>query len=382
MTFDDFLQVMVDRNASDIYFTVNSPPMYRIEGITQPIGDGQFSPRDLEIFSRSIMTERQWNDFVEQKEMNLARSVPKLGRFRINIFWQRNSIALVVRKIVVEIPSIAQLGLPEILTDIIMTKRGLVLVVGATGSGKSTSLAAMIDHRNASAPGHIISVEDPIEFIHPHKRSVVNQREVGFDTHSFHAALKSAMRQAPDVILIGEVRDQETMEAAITFADTGHLCLATLHSTNANQAFERILNFFPETRHPQVLLQLSLNLRAIISQRLVLGKNGRRVPALEIMMDTPRIKELIQRGEVGTIKEAMEQAAQEGCQTFDMALYDLYSANKIDLEQALMNADSVNNLRLKIKVNEKKDAASEGKIESGGFRIEGVSQPARRFGRL
>jgi twitching motility protein PilU len=382
MTFDDFLQVMVDRNASDIYFTVNSPPMYRIEGITQPIGDGQFSPRDLEIFSRSIMTERQWNEFVEQKEMNLARSVPKLGRFRINIFWQRNSSALVVRKIVVEIPSIAQLGLPEILKDIIMTKRGLVLVVGATGSGKSTSLAAMIDHRNESAPGHIISVEDPIEFIHPHKRSVVNQREVGFDTHSFHAALKSAMRQAPDVILIGEVRDQETMEAAITFADTGHLCLATLHSTNANQAFERILNFFPETRHLQILLQLSLNLRAIISQRLVLGRNGRRVPALEIMMDTPRIKELIQRGEVGTIKEAMEQAVQEGCQTFDMALYDLYAADKIDLEQALMNADSVNNLRLKIKVNEKKEAASEGKIESGGFRIEGVSQPARRFGRL
>jgi len=382
MTLQDFLQVMVDRNASDIYFTVGSPPMYRIEGITQPVGDGQFSPRDLEILARSIMTERQWSEFVEQKEMNLALSISKLSRFRVNVFWQRGSIALVVRKIVVEIPSIAQLGLPEILKDIIMTKRGLVLVVGATGSGKSTSLAAMIDHRNTSAHGHIISVEDPIEFVHPHKRSIVNQREVGFDTHSFHAALKSAMRQAPDVILIGEVRDQETMEAAITFADTGHLCLATLHSTNANQAFERILNFFPETRHPQILLQLSLNLRAIISQRLVLGKNGRRVPALEIMMDTPRIKELIQRGEVGTIKEAMEQAAQEGCQTFDMALYDLYAAGTIDLEQALMNADSVNNLRLKIKVNEKKEAASAGKIESGGFRIEGVTQPARRFGRL
>ena len=325
MTFQDFLQVMVDRNASDIYFTVNAPPMYRIEGITQPIGDGIFSPKDLEI--------------------------------------------------------LAQLGLPHSLKDIIMSKRGLVLVVGATGSGKSTSLAAMIDHRNSAVPGHIISVEDPIEFVHPHKRSVINQREVGFDTHSFHAALKSAMRQAPDVILIGEIRDQETMESAITFADTGHLCLATLHSTNANQAFERILNFFPETRHPQILLQLSLNLRAIVSQRLALGKNGRRVAVLEVMQDTPRIKELIQRGEVGTIKEAMEQSAQEGSQTFDMALYELYAAGKIDLEQALMYADSVNNLRLKIKVNEKKDAAVGGKVEAGGFRIEGAGQPARRFER-
>lgn len=381
MAFQDFLQVMVDRNASDIYFTVESPPMYRIEGITQPIGDNKFSPKDLEILARSIMTEHQWGEFIAQKEMNLALSISKLSRFRVNAFWQRGTIGLVVRKIVVNIPTLAQLGLPETLKDIIMTKRGLVLVVGATGSGKSTSLAAMIDHRNTSAPGHIISVEDPIEFVHPHKRSIVNQREVGFDTHSFHSALKSAMRQAPDVILIGEIRDQETMESAITFADTGHLCLATLHSTNANQAFERILNFFPETRHPQILLQLSLNLRAIVSQRLALGKNGRRVAVLEVMQDTPRIKELIQRGEVGTIKEAMEQSAQEGSQTFDMALYELYAAGKIDLDQALMNADSVNNLRLKIKVNEKKEAASTGKVEAGGFRIEGGNQPGRRLER-
>lgn len=381
MAFQDFLKIMVDRNASDVYFTVESPPMYRIEGITQPIGDSKFSPKDLEILARSIMTEHQWGEFIAQKEMNLALSISKLSRFRVNAFWQRGTIGLVVRKIVVDIPTLAQLGLPETLKDIIMTKRGLVLVVGATGSGKSTSLAAMIDHRNTSAPGHIISVEDPIEFVHPHKRSIVNQREVGFDTHSFHSALKSAMRQAPDVILIGEIRDQETMESAITFADTGHLCLATLHSTNANQAFERILNFFPETRHPQILLQLSLNLRAIVSQRLALGKNGRRVAVLEVMQDTPRIKELIQRGEVGTIKEAMEQSAQEGSQTFDMALYELYAAGKIDLDQALMNADSVNNLRLKIKVNEKKEAASTGKVEAGGFRIEGGNQPGRRLER-
>jgi twitching motility protein PilU len=313
--------------------------------------------------------------------MNLALSFSKVSRFRVNAFWQRGSIGLVVRKIIVEIPTLAQLGLPDTLKDIIMAKRGLVLVVGATGSGKSTSLAAMIDHRNTSAPGHIITVEDPIEFVHPHKRSIINQREVGSDTHSFQAALKSAMRQAPDVILIGEIRDQETMEAAITFADTGHLCLSTLHSTNANQAFERILNFFPETQHPQILLQLSLTLRAIVSQRLTLGKNGRRIAALEIMRDTPRIKELIQRGEVGTIKEAMEQSSQEGSQTFDMALYDLYAAGQIDLEQALLNADSVNNLRLKIKVNEKKDATGAEKVEADGFRIEGANQPSRRLER-
>jgi twitching motility protein PilU len=239
----------------------------------------------------------------------------------------------------------------------------------------------MIDHRNSNAPGHIISVEDPIEFVHRHKRSIVNQREIGFDTHSFHAALKSAMRQAPDVILIGEIRDAETMEAAITFADTGHLCLATLHSTNANQAFERIINFFPESRHVQVFLQLSLNLKAIISQRLVLGVEGKRVAALEILLDTPRIKELIKRGEVDVIKEAMVQSAQEGCQTFDMALYDLYAAGKVDLDQALSNADSVNNLRLKIKVDSVKDGGVALKPAGNGLRLEG-QQTQGRFGRI
>jgi len=383
MNFQDFLQVMVERNASDIYFTAYSPPMYRVEGITRPVGDYRFTPQDLEGLARSIMSERQWSEFVEQREMNLAVSISKLSRFRVNVFWQRSSVAMVVRRIVVEIPTLEQLELPSILKDIIMTKRGLILIVGATGSGKSTSLAAMINHRNVTSPGHIITVEDPIEYVHPHKQSIINQREVGFDTHTFHAALKSAMRQAPDVILIGEIRDTDTMEAAITFADTGHLCLATLHSTNANQAFERILNFFPETRHPQILLQLSLNMRAIVSQRLVIGKTGKRVAALEIMMDTPRVKELIHRGEIGVIKEAMEQSAQEGGQTFDMALYDLYTSGKIDLDQALSNADSVNNLRLKIKVVETKEAATEGKTDAGAFRIEGTqAQQQRRFERL
>jgi twitching motility protein PilU len=273
-----------------------------------------------------------------------------LSRFRVNVFRQRGSVGIVIRRIRTEIETLEELALPEILKEISMTKRGLVLVVGATGSGKSTTLAAMIDHRNNNAPGHIISVEDPIEFVHRHKKAIVNQRELGFDTDSYSEALKNAMRQAPDVILIGEIRDSETMEAAITFADTGHLCLGTLHSTNANQSFERILNFFPETRHAQVLMQLSLNLRCIISQRLVPGIDGRRVAAIEILMDTPRIKELIKRGEVDVVKEAMEQGIQEGCQTFDHALFMLYKEEKITLEQALIHADSANNLRIKVKL--------------------------------
>jgi len=378
--FINFLETMVERNASDIYFTAQSPPMYRIEGIVQPIGEPVFQPADLETLAQSIMNERQWREFKENLEMNLALSYSGLSRFRVNVFRQRGAVGMVVRKINVEIATIDQLGLPSILEDIVMTKRGLVLVVGATGSGKSTSLAAMIDHRNSSTPGHIISVEDPIEFVHRHKQSIVNQREVGFDTHSFQDALKNAMRQAPDVILIGEIRDSETMEAAITFADTGHLCLATLHSTNANQAFERIINFFPESRHVQIFLQLSLNLRSIISQRLVMGTDGFRLAALEILMDTPRIKELIKRGEVDTLKEAMEQSAQEGCQTFDMALFDLYSEGKISLDQALANADSINNLRLKIKVNEVKDSATAKKTEGAGLRLEGTS--SSRFSRI
>jgi twitching motility protein PilU len=381
MEMHTFLKIMVERNASDIYFTVGSPPMYRIEGVVQPVGDQKLTIGDLEALAMSIMNERQQREFAEQLEMNLALSYAGLSRFRVNIFRQRGSVGMVIRKINVEIATIEELGLPPILQDIIMTKRGLVLVVGATGSGKSTSLAAMIDHRNSNAPGHIISVEDPIEFVHRHKRSIVNQREIGFDTHSFHAALKSAMRQAPDVILIGEIRDAETMEAAITFADTGHLCLATLHSTNANQAFERIINFFPESRHVQVFLQLSLNLKAIISQRLVLGVEGKRVAALEILLDTPRIKELIKRGEVDVIKEAMVQSAQEGCQTFDMALYDLYAAGKVDLDQALSNADSVNNLRLKIKVDSVKDGGVALKPAGNGLRLEG-QQTQGRFGRI
>lgn len=344
------LKVMVDRDASDLYLTTDLPPNYRIQGTVQSIGEAPATNEQLEALALAIMRERQRKEFEESMEMNLALYYPDLGRFRVNIFRQRGNVGIVIRQIKVEIMPIDKLGLPPILKDVAMTKRGLVLFVGATGSGKSTSLAAMIDYRNERAAGHIISVEDPIEFVHRHKKSVVTQREVGFDTHSYEAALKNTLRQAPDVILIGEVRDRETMEAAITFAETGHLCLSTLHANNANQAIERVMNFFPAERHQQIYLQLSLNLRAIISQRLIPSLDGKRVAACEILMDTPRAKDLIKKGQVDILKEAMEQGIQEGAQTFDHVLFQLYAAGRISLEQALINADSANNLRIKIKL--------------------------------
>jgi len=379
----DLLRVMVEKDASDLYLTVACPPIYRIEGELQRIGERNFAPEDLVALAKSMMSEPQWLEFEEKLEMNWALSYPKLARFRVNAFRQRGSVGMVIRKIKFDIQSIDDLALPEILKDIIMTKRGLILVVGGTGTGKSTSLAAMVDHRNASSSDHIITVEDPIEFVHRHRKSIVNQREVGIDTHSFQDALKNAMRQAPDVILVGEIRDSETMEAAITFADTGHLCLGTLHATNSNQAFERILNFFLETRHEQILMQLSLNLRAIVSQRLIPSVDGKRAAALEILLDTPRIKDLIKTGSVDTLKDAMEQGIQEGCQTFDQALLQLYRDGKIALDQALTNADSANNLRLKIKMSGLKgDDATENlqqkddKEKPIGFQIQGMTPAA------
>jgi twitching motility protein PilU len=350
MDIRQFLKVMADRDASDVYLTADLPPMYRIQGTTQPIGDKAFTNDELEALAHAIMRERQRKEFEQHLEMNLALYYSDLGRFRVNVFRQRGNVGLVIRQIKVEIMPIDKLGLPPILKDIAMTKRGLVLFVGATGSGKSTSLAAMIDYRNENAPGHIISIEDPIEFVHRHKKSVITQREVGFDTHSYQEALKNTLRQAPDVILIGEIRDTETMEAAIAFAETGHLCLSTLHANNANQAIERIMNFFAAERHAQMYLQLSLNLRAIVSQRLIPSLDGKRAAALEILMDTPRAKDLIKKGQIDLLKEAMEQGIQEGAQTFDHVLFQLYQAGKISLEQALINADSANNLRIKIKL--------------------------------
>ncbi|HLZ34749.1 MAG TPA: PilT/PilU family type 4a pilus ATPase [Nitrospira sp.] len=350
MDIRTLLKVMVDQEASDMYLTVDSPPAYRIHGSTQPANAPPFTNEQLEALALALMRGQQRGEFEEKMEMNLALYYKELGRFRVNIFRQRGNVGLVFRHIKAEIQTVEELRLPQIMKDIAMTKRGLVLVVGATGSGKSTTLAAMIDHRNSVHPGHIVTVEDPIEFVHNHKKSLITQREVGFDTLSFQNALKNTLRQAPDVILIGEIRDTETMEAAITFAETGHLCIGTLHSNNANQAIERIMNFFPVERHAQIYLQLSLNLRAIVSQRLIPSLDGKRVPALEIMLDTPRMKDLIKKAEVDTLKEAMEQGIDEGCQTFDYVLLQLYKEEKISLEQALINADSANNLRLKIKL--------------------------------
>jgi twitching motility protein PilU len=350
MDIQDLFKVMVETEASDLYLTVARPPMYRIDGKIQPIGDQLFKPQDLEALSNSVMNERQLEEFARNLEMNMAMSLPGVSRFRVNILRQRGSVAMVIRRVKAEPATLHELGLPSILQQIVMTKRGLVLVVGATGSGKSTTLAAMVDHRNSTESGHIITIEDPIEFVHRHKKSIVTQREIGFDTHSFQAALRNTLRQAPDVILIGEIRDTETMEAAVTFAETGHLCLGTLHSNNANQAIERIMNFFPLERHAQIYLQLSLNLRSIISQRLIPSLEGKRVAALEVLMDTPRIRDLIKRAEVDILKEGMEQGVQEGCQTFDQALFTLYKDGKISVQQALIHADSQNNLRLKIKL--------------------------------
>jgi twitching motility protein PilU len=381
MDIRSLLKVMVDREASDLYLTVDASPIYRIHGATQPTDALPFTNEQLEALALALMRGQQRSEFEEKMEMNLALYYKELGRFRVNIFRQRGNVGLVFRHIKADIQTVDQLQLPPIIKDIAMTKRGLVLVVGATGSGKSTSLAAMIDHRNTVHQGHIITVEDPIEFVHQHKKSIITQREVGFDTLNFQNALKNTLRQAPDVILIGEVRDTETMEAAITFAETGHLCIGTLHSNNANQAIERIMNFFPVERHAQIYLQLSLNLRAIISQRLIPSVDGKRVPALEIMLDTPRIKDLIKKAEVDTLKEAMEQGVDEGCQTFDHVLFQLYKANQISLEQALINADSANNLRLKIKLeglkgDEAVNALLDKQMAGGGadaFKIQGSS---------
>ena len=346
------LSVMVEHDASDLYLTVDSPPSYRINGTVRPAGNRCLAPADTEQLGNSIMSDRQQKEFQEHNEQNLALYYPSLGRFRVNVFRQRGCMGLVIRQIKTTILNCDDLQLPQILKDISMTKRGLVLVVGATGSGKSTTLAAMIDHRNTLTAGHIVTVEDPIEFVHTHKKSIVTQREIGMDTVNYQTALKNALRQAPDVILVGEIRDTETMEAAITFAETGHLCIATLHSNNANQAMERIMNFFPPERHLQIYLQLSLNLRAIVSQRLVKTIDGGRVAAIEVLLDSPRVKDLIHKAQIAELKEAMEKSTNFGMQTFDQALYDLYKAGKITLEEALRNADSQNNLRLKVKLNE------------------------------
>jgi twitching motility protein PilU len=382
MEIRTLLAEMLKREASDLYLTVDSPPRFRVEGVTEPFGTEILKAKDVEALAHSIMSERQRAAFDERLELNLAVASEQLGRFRVNVFRQRGAVGVVVRQIKTKVPTLDELQLPPIVKTIALSRRGLVLVTGATGCGKSTTQAAMIDYRNETTTGHILTVEDPIEFVHVHKKCLVNQREVGFDTISFSEALKNTLRQAPDVILIGEVRDVETMEAAITFAETGHLCLGTLHSNNANQAIERVMNFFPVSRHPEIYLQLSLNLRGIISQRLIPGVDGKRVVAMEILIDTPWIKDLIKKGEADTLKEAMEKSTQEGGQTFDQSLFGLYAEGRISEEQALANADSANNLRIRIKNLELSERGSKGHRKPAApgeaLRIEGSGPPLRR----
>lgn len=365
---------MVARGASDLYITTNSPPMLRIHGANHPVGELLLDASMTEALADSVMNEHERATFRKTKEMNLGLSLDDLGRFRVNVLRQRNTVAMVIREIKANIPSLDDLQLPKILQDVIMTTRGLILVVGATGSGKSTTLAAMIGYRNMHSAGHIITIEDPVEFVHPNKGCIVTQREVGADTESFQTALKNTLRQAPDVILIGEIRDTETMEAAITFAETGHLCLGTLHSSNANQAIQRVINFFKAERHVEMYMQLSLNLRAVVSQRLIPSIDGKRAAAVEVLLDTPLVKDLIKKGDVDRIKEAMERGIGEGCLTFDAALLELYAEGRISVEEALKNADSANNLRIKIKDSETLGAA-EREAEIAGFRIESAPIP-------
>ncbi len=347
-----FLKLMAEKGASDMFLTTGAPVNIKVEGKLYPLGNTGLPGGMVKKIAYSLMDEGQVPQFERDLELNMAIAVKDAGRFRVNVFKQRGEVGMVIRAIKSEIPNIEALKLPDVLKDVIMAPRGLVLVVGATGSGKSTTLAAMLDYRNTSTSGHILTIEDPIEFLHRHKKSIVNQREVGLDTRSYHEALKNAMREAPDVILIGEIRDMETMEAAISFSETGHLCLATLHSNNADQTLERILNFFPEASHKNVLMNLALNLKSVISQRLVLGKDAKRLPAVEILINTPMIRDLMRRGQVHEIKEAMDRSLEEGMQTFDQALYRLYKDGKVELEEALNKADSRDGLALKIRLAE------------------------------
>ncbi len=351
MDFPALLKVLASQDGSDLYLSTGAPPCAKFNGVLKPLGTEAFRPGDVALIADGIMDAEQRQDFERELEMNLAFSLSGIGRFRINIFKQRNEVSIVARNIKLDIPKFEDLHLPPVLLDVVMEKHGLVLFVGATGSGKSTSLAALIDHRNRHASGHIITIEDPVEFIHKHKKSIINQREVGVDTRSFHAALKNTLRQAPDVILIGEIRDRETMEHALAFADTGHLAISTLHANNANQALDRIINFFPEERRAQLLHDLGNNLKAFVSQRLVKTKDGKRRAAVEVMLGTPTIRDLIHRNELTELKGIMEKSTNLGMQTFDNALYDLAVEGAISEDEALKNADSANNVRLRLKLH-------------------------------
>ncbi|KPK54387.1 MAG: twitching motility protein PilT [Thiotrichales bacterium SG8_50] len=350
----DLLRAMIAKDASDLFITAGFPPAFKMDGKMTPVSNQSLTPQHTQELARALMNDKQAQEFEASNECNFAISPPGIGRFRVNAFVQQARVGLVLRTITTTIPKIEELGLPPVLKDVVMTKRGLVIVVGATGSGKSTTLAAMLGYRNENSYGHIITIEDPIEYVHEHKNCLVTQREVGVDTETWEAALKNTLRQAPDVILIGEIRDRETMDHAIAFAETGHLCMGTLHANSSNQALDRIINFFPEERRAQLLMDLSLNLKGMISQRLIPKRDRKgRVAAIEILLNTPLISDLIFKGEVHEIKEIMAKSRELGMQTFDQALFDLYEANLISYEDAMRNADSMNELRLQIKLHGK-----------------------------
>lgn len=350
-TMFKYLELMVQKNASDLFFSTGACPNIKIEGSCLPIGKEPFKPHQVKELAYSILTDEQKKTFERTMELNLAISVNAIGRFRINLYRQRGEVSMVTRYIKDEIPDLDSLNLPGTLKSLIGLNRGLILVVGAAGSGKSTTLASMIDHRNRNQSGHILCIEDPIEFLHAHKKSIVDQREVGLDTESFDAALRNAMREAPDVILIGEIRDRETMQHAIAYAETGHLCLATLHANNANQALNRIVNFFPDSAHKQLFADLSLDLKAVVALRLVPGVNQKRVPAVEVLMQTPYISELIEQGDVDTLKDAMSHGNDVGMITFDQSLFNLYKSGKITRQTALEFADSENNMMVNMRLS-------------------------------
>ncbi len=378
----DLLKLMRQRNASDLFITVGFPPAMKIDGKMTPVTKQALTPENAKALTYCIMNDRQLKEFEATKECNFAISPPGVGRYRCNAYVQQGHPGLVVRTITTEVPNLDKLGLPEVLKDLVMTKNGLIIMVGGTGSGKSTSLAAMIDYRNANSYGHIITIEDPIEYVHPHKNCVIMQREVGVDTDDWDIALKNTLRQAPDVILLGEIRDRETMEFAIQFAETGHLALATLHANNANQALDRIINFFPEERRGQLLMDLSANLRSIISQRLLKKRDGKgRVAAIEIMINSPLIKDLILKGELHSIKPIMAKSNELGMKTFDQALFDLYEAEQITFDDAIRYADSANELRLRIKLESK--AAKERDVMDGldGLTLEETDEESGRIAR-
>jgi twitching motility protein PilU len=369
MEFDKLLKLVVEKGASDLFITAGKPPMLKINGALYSAGKTDLSPEQSRDIVLGVMNRDQQAVFLKEHECNFAINTAGLGRFRVSAFYQRNQVGMVLRRIEVNIPRISDLLLPPVIADLAMTKRGLIIFVGATGTGKSTSLAAMIGHRNEHSSGHIISIEDPIEFIHQHRGCIVTQREVGVDTDSFEVALKNTLRQAPDVIMIGEVRTRETMEHAVTFAETGHLCLCTLHANNANQALDRIINFFPSDRHSQVWMDLSLNLRALVAQQLIptIDGQGRRA-AIEVLINTPLVSDHIRKGEVHLLKELMTKSTQQGMQTFDQALYKLYSDGEIDYEAAISHADSPNDLRLLIKLGA--DADPDPLSSLGSLRLE------------